>query len=68
MIFRTSLRSLAAAALALLGTSCASPDLRHQVIISIPEQRMALLNDGAPLATYPVSTSNFRLGDLPGTS
>ena len=68
MIFRTSLRSLAAAALALLGTSCASPDLRHQVIISIPEQRMALLNDGAPLATYPVSTSKFGLGDLPGTS
>ena len=68
MIFRTSLRSLAAAALALLGTSCASPDLRHQVIISIPEQRMALLNDGAPLATYPVSTSKFGLGNLPGTS
>lgn len=29
---------------------------------------MALLNDGAPLATYPVSTSKFGLGDLPGTS
>jgi lipoprotein-anchoring transpeptidase ErfK/SrfK len=29
---------------------------------------MALLKDGAPLATYPVSTSKFGLGDLPGTS
>ena len=29
---------------------------------------MALLEDGAPLATYPVSTSKFGLGDLPGTS
>ena len=29
---------------------------------------MALLEDGAPVATYPVSTSKFGLGDLPGTS
>lgn len=29
---------------------------------------MVLLQDGAPLATYPVSTSKFGLGDLPGTS
>ena len=29
---------------------------------------MALLEDGSPLATYPVSTSKFGLGDLPGTS
>lgn len=29
---------------------------------------MALLEDGAPLATYPVSTSKFGLGDLPGSS
>ena len=28
---------------------------------------MALLKDGAPLATYPVSTSKFGLGDRPGT-
>jgi hypothetical protein len=48
--------------------SCVSPDRRHQVIISIPEQRMALLEDGAPLATYPVSTSKFGLGDLSGSS
>ena len=33
----------------------------------MPEQRMALLEDGAPLATYPVSTSKFGLGDLPGS-
>ena len=52
----------------LLGASCASVDTRHQVIISVPDQRMAVLQDGAPLATYPVSTSKFGLGDLPGTS
>jgi lipoprotein-anchoring transpeptidase ErfK/SrfK len=49
-------------------SSCATVDRRHQVIISIPEQRMALLEDGSPLATYPVSTSKFGLGDSPGTS
>ena len=53
---------------AFLFNCCATVDRRHQVIISIPEQRLALLEDGAPLATYPVSTSKFGLGDLPGTS
>lgn len=59
---------LGAVALVSLGTSCATVDRRHQVIISVPQQRMALLRDGAPLATYPVSTSKFGLGDRPNTS
>ncbi len=63
------MRFLGAASLALLFlSSCATVDRRHQVIVSVPEQRMALLKDGAPLATYPVSTSKFGLGDRPGTS
>jgi lipoprotein-anchoring transpeptidase ErfK/SrfK len=49
-------------------TSCVSPDTRHQVIISVPEQRMALIEDGSPLATYPVSTSKFGWGDFPGSN
>jgi len=65
---RVAFRVLAALALLSLGASCTTVDNRHQVIISVPEQRMALLEDGAPLATYPVSTSKFGLGDLPGTS
>ncbi len=65
---RFFLRFLGAVALVSLGASCETVDRRHQVIISIPEQRMALLQDGAPLATYPVSTSKFGLGDLPNTS
>jgi lipoprotein-anchoring transpeptidase ErfK/SrfK len=68
MSWRLPFRLLALSALVSLGASCASVDRRHQVIISIPDQRMALLEDGAPLATYPVSTSKFGLGDLPGTS
>ena len=51
-------------------TSCATPprDTAHRVIISVPEQRMALLEDGKPIATYPVSTSKFGLGDYRGSS
>ncbi len=68
MRFALPLHCLAALALVALGPSCATVDRRHQVIVSIPQQRMALLKDGAPLATYPVSTSKSGLGDLPGTS
>jgi hypothetical protein len=52
------------AALILLLAGCADND--HQVVISVPEQRMVVLNQGVPLAYYPVSTSKFGLGDIPG--
>jgi len=52
----------------LLIASCATKDTRHHVIISVPEQRMALLEDGKLMASYPVSTSKFGLGDAPGSS
>ena len=52
---------------ALLITSCVAPDTRHHVIISVPQQRMALLDNGALLTTYPVSTSKFAIGDWPGS-
>lgn len=48
-------------------TSCVAPDTRHHVIISVPQQRMALLDNGALLTTYPVSTSKFAIGDSPGS-
>jgi lipoprotein-anchoring transpeptidase ErfK/SrfK len=47
--------------------SCTAPDTRHRIVISVPEQRMVLLEDGAPLASYPVSTSKFAIGDWPGS-
>jgi lipoprotein-anchoring transpeptidase ErfK/SrfK len=46
-------------------TSCVAPDTRHHVIISVPQQRMALLDNGALLTTYSVSTSKFAIGDWP---
>jgi hypothetical protein len=52
--------------LLLLLLACGCADHDHQVIVSIPEQRMAVLARGVPLAVYPVSTSRFGLGDEPG--
>jgi lipoprotein-anchoring transpeptidase ErfK/SrfK len=55
-------------AVALFITSCVTPDTRHHVVISVPQQRMAVLDNGALMATYPISTSKFALGDLPGSN
>jgi hypothetical protein len=55
------------ASVALLVTSCVAPDMRHHVIISVPQQRMALLDNGVLMSTYPVSTSKFAIGDSPGS-
>ena len=50
----------------LLAVACA--DRHHEIVISVPEQRMVLLDDGVPTAFYPVSTSRFGLGDTPGSN
>jgi len=39
------------------------PQVVNQVIVSIKEQRLMLLQNGARVTTYPVSTSKFGLGD-----
>ena len=61
------LRFASAAALSLLVTSCATRDTRHHVVISVPEQKMVVLDQGSVMTTYPVSTSKFALGDTPGS-
>jgi lipoprotein-anchoring transpeptidase ErfK/SrfK len=53
--------------LALLLASCATPDTRHQIVVSTREQKLALLDRGSVLAIYPVSTSKFGLGDWRGS-
>ena len=63
-IHADSLRALASAiSMAFLGVSCQSLDTRHHVVISAAEQKMVLLERGEVVATYPVSTSKFGLGD-----
>ena len=56
----------ALAGLTLTLTGCA--DSHHEIVVSVPEQRMVVLNDGVPLAFYAVSTSRFGLGDTPGSN
>ena len=51
---------------ALLLASCAG-DREHRLLISIPEQRMVVLKDGAPIGVYPVSTSKYGVGDRRGS-
>jgi hypothetical protein len=43
-------------------------DRAHQIVISVPDQRMVLLERNLPLAMYPVSTSKFGVGDRPGSN
>jgi lipoprotein-anchoring transpeptidase ErfK/SrfK len=66
-MIRKLLLPAAAAAAALCLASCATPDTRHRIVVSIPEQRLALLDNGALIATYPISTSKFAIGDAPGS-
>ena len=47
--------------------SCAAPDTQHHIVISTRDQKLALLDRDTLLATYPVSTSKFGLGDRPGS-
>ena len=47
--------------------SCTTPDTRHRVVVSVPEQKMVVLRDGQPIGSYPVSTSKFAIGDAPGS-
>jgi lipoprotein-anchoring transpeptidase ErfK/SrfK len=49
--------------IALFLASCAAPDTRHHIVVSTRDQKLAVLDRGTLLATYPVSTSKFGLGD-----
>jgi lipoprotein-anchoring transpeptidase ErfK/SrfK len=55
------------AVVALFLTSCATKDTAHHIVISARDQKLALLNNGNLVATYPISTSKFGLGDGQGT-
>src|ERR1700759_157575 len=48
-------------------SSCATKDTAHHVVISARDQKLAVLENGRLLATYPVSTSKFGLGDGRGS-
>src|SRR5256886_14561212 len=52
---------------ALFLASCATPkDVQHHVVISVKDQKLALLDHEKLVAIYPVSTSKYGLGDWRG--
>lgn len=44
---------------------CADP---HRMVVSVPDQKMAVYREETLLATFPVSTSKFGYGDERGTN
>ncbi len=56
------MKRLALAVLAVALAGCAQ-DHRHTILISVNDQRMVVLDRGRAVASYPVSTSKFGLGD-----
>ena len=54
--------------LLLFFTSCATQkDVQHRVVISVKDQKLALLDRETPVAIYPVSTSKYGIGDREGS-
>jgi hypothetical protein len=46
--------------------ACATPkDVQHRVVISVKDQKLAVLDRQTPIAVYPVSTSKYGVGDWP---
>ena len=66
--FENFARHVFIAAFAILVASCAAPrDTEHHVVVSVHDQKLALLEKGNLVATYPISTSKFGLSDRPGS-
>jgi lipoprotein-anchoring transpeptidase ErfK/SrfK len=53
--------------LVLFLSSCVAPDRDHHIVISARDQKLALVEKGIVIGTYPISTSKFGLGDGLGT-
>lgn len=56
---------LCVAALILLCPGCPTASASTAVIVSVPEQRMVIVENGLRVAQFPVSTSKFGVGDRP---
>jgi lipoprotein-anchoring transpeptidase ErfK/SrfK len=67
MTIRSFCFGLATIITTLLLASCVTSDTRHRLVISVPEQRMAVLDNGTVIGTYQVSTSKFAISDAPGS-
>ena len=61
LLFCPALR--AASAPALPASPSVAPEVKNEAIVSVREQKLMLLQNGAQVTTYPVSTSKFGVGD-----
>jgi len=61
------IRALFPLVISVMVASCAAPDRQHHIVISTREQKLGLIDRGNLVATYPVSTSKFGLGDWLGS-
>ncbi len=47
--------------------SCQTGDTRHRIVVSVPQQRLAVYDNGQLMAHFPVSTSKHGYGDVPSS-
>src|SRR5205807_8672378 len=53
---------------AIVLASCAAPrDTEHHIVVSVHDQKLALLRENNLVAPYPSSTSKFGSSDWPGS-
>ena len=67
ILFRMSLSWFALLLLAALAADARAASFGSEIIVSVPDQELALLSRGKVVARYPVSTSKFGIGDQPGS-
>jgi hypothetical protein len=61
-------RHLSVAATAIVLASCAAPrDVDHHIVVSVHDEKLAVLEKEKLVAVYPISTSKFGLSDRPGS-
>ncbi len=63
---KRGLQFLLAGASAIL-VSCTGSTPQREVLVSVRDQKVALMEQGKPVKVYPCSTSKFGVGDRPGT-
>lgn len=68
VLFLAALGLIAGMGLTGCGSSHYSCDTRNKMIVSVRDQKMLLVRDGAPVKSYKISTSKFGIGDRPGSN
>jgi lipoprotein-anchoring transpeptidase ErfK/SrfK len=65
-MFRPILPIVCLATLSASGAGLPTMEVQNTVVVSVKDQKLMLLQDGARVAVYPISTSKYGLGDYWG--